>query len=79
MPYWKVPVYGMPYWKVPVYGEYQDRRANRIDARIVITNHQEKRVIAMEMSCPWVNIGQKKTSEKRMKYAEVPRLRYFTL
>ena len=50
------------YWDVPVYGEYQDLRANRIDARIV--NHQEKKVIAMEMSN-----RQKKTSEKTMKNA----------
>ena len=55
------------YWDVPVYGEYQDLRSNRIDARIV--NHQEKKVVAMEMSCPWVNNRQKKTSEKTMKYA----------
>ena len=55
------------YWDVPVYGEYQDLRANRIDARIV--NHQGKKIIAMEMSCPWVSNRQKKTSEKTMKYA----------
>ena len=55
------------YWDVPVYGVYQDLRANRIHARIV--NHQEKKVIAMEMSCPWVSNRQKKTSEKTMKYA----------
>ena len=55
------------YWDVPVYREYQDLRANRIDARIV--NHQEKKVIVMEMSCPWVSNRQKKTSEKTMKYA----------
>ena len=45
----------------------QDLRANRIDAKIV--NHQEKKVIAMEMSRPWVSNRQKKTSEKTMKYA----------
>ena len=55
------------YWDVPVYGEYQELRANRIDARIV--NHQEKKVITMEMSCPWVSNRQKKTSEKTTKYA----------
>ena len=55
------------YWDVPIYGEYQDLRANRVDARIV--NHQEKKVIAMEMNFPWVSNRQKKTSEKTMKYA----------
>ena len=59
--------YAQAYWDVPVFGEYQDLRANRIDARIV--NHQEKKVITMEMSCPWVSNRQKKTSEKTMKYA----------
>ena len=55
------------YLDVRVYREYQDLRANRIDARIV--NHQEKKIIAMEMSCPWVSNRQKKTTEKTMKYA----------
>ena len=31
-------MYRQAYWDVPVYGEYQDLRANRIDARTV--NHQ---------------------------------------
>ena len=56
-------VHAQAYWDVPVYGEYQDLRANRIDARIV--NHQEKKAITMEMSCPWVSNRQKKTSERR--------------
>ena len=38
------------YWDVPVYGEFQELRANRVDARIV--NKQHKQVIALEMSCP---------------------------
>ena len=59
--------YAQAYWDVPVFGEYQELRANRIDTRIV--NHQEKKIITMEMSCPWVSNRQKKTSEKTMKYA----------
>ena len=55
------------FWQVPVYGEYQELRANRVDARIV--NNKEKQVMALEMSCPWVNNRDKKTSEKTMKYA----------
>ena len=55
------------YWDVPVYGEFQELRANRVDARIV--NNQQKQVIALEMSCPWVSNRDKKTSEKTMKYA----------
>ena len=38
------------YWDVPVYGEFQELRANRVDARIV--NNQHKQVTAVEMSCP---------------------------
>ena len=55
------------FWDVPVHGEYQELRANRVDARIV--NNKEKQVIALEMSCPWVSNRDKKTSEKTMKYA----------
>ena len=49
------------YWDVPVYGEYQELRANRVNARIV--NNRDKQVIALEMSCPWVRSCDKKTSE----------------
>ena len=49
-----------------VYGEYQELRANRVDARIV--NNNEKQVIALVMSCPWVS-NRDKTSEKTIKYA----------
>ena len=55
------------YWDVPVYGEYQELRANRVEARIV--NNREKQVVALKMSCPWVSNRDKKTSEKTMKYA----------
>ena len=41
------------YWDVPVYGEYQELRANRVDARIV--DNREKQVVALEMNCPWVS------------------------
>ena len=55
------------YWHVPVYGEFQELKANRVDARIV--NNQHKQVITLEMRCTWVNNRDKKTSEKAMKYA----------
>ena len=55
------------YLDVPVHGEYQELRANRVDARIV--NNRDMQVIALEMSCPWVSNRDKKTSEKTMKYA----------
>ena len=55
------------YWDVQIYGEFQELKANRVDARIV--NNQHKQVIALEMGCPWVSNRDKKTSEKTMKYA----------
>ena len=55
------------YWDVLVYGEFQELRANRVDARIV--NNQHKQVVAVEMSCPWVSNREKKTSEKITKDA----------
>ena len=55
------------YWDVLVYGEYQELRANRVDARIV--NNRENQVVALGMSCPCVSNCDKKTSEKTMKYA----------
>ena len=57
------------YWDVPVYGEYQELRANRVDARIV--NNRDKQVIGLEVSCPWVRNRDKKTFENTMKYAPV--------
>ena len=55
------------YWDFPVHGEFQELKANRVDTRIV--NSQHKQVIALEMSCPWVSNRDKNMSEKTMKYA----------
>ena len=41
-------------------------RANRIDARIV--NKEQKRVLAIEMSCPWLDNCEVKEMEKTQKY-----------
>ena len=71
------------YWDVPVFGEYQDLRANRIDARIV--NHQEKKVLGYELP-----LGEqsskgniRKDDEIRATQiraeAEVPRVRDFAV
>ena len=40
------------YWDVPIYADQQEHRCNRVDARIA--NHNCKRVVTLEMSCPWV-------------------------
>ena len=55
------------YWDVPVFAENTEVRANRIDARIV--DRKEKKVILIEMSCPWVSNREQKEQEKTDKYA----------
>ena len=50
------------WWDVPVYSDHQEVRANRVDARIV--NHASKKVMTIEMSCPWISNKEKKSEEK---------------
>ena len=54
------------FWDVPVYAEHTVVCANRVDVRIV--DHKEKRVVLVEMSCPWVDNRVKKEAEKTEKY-----------
>ena len=54
------------FWDVPLFTEHQEVRADRVDA--CITNHVSKRVITLEMSCPWVTNREKKKEEKTTKY-----------
>ena len=55
------------YWDVPVFADHEEVRCNRVDARIV--NHKTKRIVTLEMSCPWVSNREKKNEEKTVKYA----------
>ena len=54
------------FWDVPVYAEYNHVKANRVDARFM--DHKNKKVMAVEMSCPWINNREKKDEEKTLKY-----------
>ena len=45
---------------------YKSEKANRVDARFV--NHVSKKVMTIEMSCPWISNREKKSEEKTMKY-----------
>ena len=54
------------WWDVPVYADHLKVRANRVDARVV--NHESKKVMTTEMSCPWISNQEKKSEEKTMKY-----------
>ena len=47
------------FWDVPVFAVHEVVTANRVDARII--DHQTKRVITLEMSCPWITNRTKKT------------------
>ena len=75
MPPWYSPLKPKPvyeannaqaFWDVPLFAEHQEARANRIDVRII--NHESKRVITLEMSCPWVTNRERKEEEKTTKY-----------
>lgn len=54
------------FWDIPLYAENTEVRANRIDARII--DKIEKKVIVIEMSCPWIENRQLKDEEKTQKY-----------
>ena len=58
------PVYesseALAFWDVPVYAENTIVKANKVDARFV--DHKNKKVWAVEMSCPWMS------EEKKVKY-----------
>ena len=64
------PVYesseALAFWDVPVYAEHTIVKANRVDARFV--DHKNKKVWALEMSCPWMEHQEKKSEEKTVKY-----------
>ena len=57
------------YWDILVFAEYNEVRANRVDARIV--DHQAKTLATLEMSCPWIQNREKKDEEKVLKYGSL--------
>ena len=50
------------WWDVPACADHQEVQANRVDARFV--NHVSKKVMTIEMSCPWISNREKKSKEK---------------
>jgi len=73
VPPWYSPVVPKPkyespealaYWDIPAVSEQV--RQNRVDARF--TDHERKRVLAVEMSCPWTENREKEQEEKATKY-----------
>ena len=49
-----------------MYADYQEVRANPVDARV--GNHESKKVMTIEMSFLWISNREKKSEEKTMKY-----------
>ena len=71
IPPWYSPVQPKPmyeneqakaFWDVAVYAENTELRTNRIDARVI--DKQRKRVLAVEMSCPWMDNRPRKTKRR---------------
>ena len=64
------PVYepseALAFWDVQVYAEHTIVKTNRVDARFV--DHKNKKVLAVEMSCPWMEHREKTSEEKTVKY-----------
>lgn len=51
---------------MPLFAEKTEVRANRIDVQNI--DKTERKVILIEMSCPWFNKRAVKTDEKTRKY-----------
>ena len=64
------PIYESPeaqaYWDIPVFAVSEHVKQNRVDARFI--DHEKKKVLAVEMSCPWTENREKKQEEKTIKY-----------
>ena len=75
VPPWYSPVVPKPkyespecqaYWDIPVFAVSELVRQNRVDTRFI--DHEKKRTLAVEMSCPWTENREKKQKEKTNKY-----------
>ncbi|XP_068726011.1 uncharacterized protein [Montipora capricornis] len=62
---------GKALWDVPLYADYAEVRNDRIGCTVI--DKKKKKVVLLEMSCPWVSNRGIKCAEKTSKYA---RLRY---
>ena len=61
----------MAYWDIPLYADNMHIKANRIDATIV--DKKNKKVLVIEMSCPWVENREEKVAKKTTKYGALCR------
>ena len=64
------PIYESPeaqaYCDIPVFAVGEPVKQNRVDARFI--DYEKKKVLAVEMSCPWTENREKKKEEKTIKY-----------
>ena len=58
---------GKALWDVPLYAEYVEVRNNRIDFTVI--NKKKKKVVLLELSCPWISNREINCAEKTIKYA----------
>ena len=58
---------GKALWDVPLYAEYAEVGNNRIDCTVI--DKKKKKVVLLEMSCPWVSNREIKCAEKTSKCA----------
>ena len=57
------------YWDIPLYADNTHVKANRIDA--TIADKENKKVLVIEMSCPWVENMGEKDADKTTKYGSL--------
>ena len=64
------PIYESPEaqadWDISVFAVSEQVKQNRVGARFI--DHEKKKVLAVEMSCPWTENREKKQEEKIIKY-----------
>ena len=56
------PLYDSPdalaFWDIPMFAEHNHVRSNQVDVRVI--DHKQKRIYAIEMSCPWIETGRRR-------------------
>ena len=67
------PIYESPetqaYWDIPVFAVSEQVKQNRVNARFI--DHEKKKVLAIEMSCPRTEKREKKQEVKTIKYGRL--------
>ena len=67
-PFYEAPE-AQTYWDIPVFAVSEHVNQNRVDVRFI--DHEKKKVLAVEKSCPWTQNREKKQEEKTIKYGSL--------